>query len=159
VCLIRLAGHSVHRNVHVGAHVLAMSFCPAAHTSQRNNERFPESAQRILDGDGLRSCHAPRDQSSGLEMTKSFRKHALRDLADVPAQLPMSMWSLSKRKQDPGGPPADEDRTRQFRFLPHSALRSRCNLLLGAHKINLGPEIETVGVTSVAGFRLLREQS
>jgi hypothetical protein len=151
VCLTWLIRHrrSDHREVNVSAHMLGVPFRPLAHTSKRDDERFSKSAQRILDSDGLLACDAPRDQSSGLEITKSSRQHALRYIYKAPAQFPVSMRSLFERKQNLGGPSADEDRGCR-------AFRSRYNLMLIAHDLNLRLDIETVGVTSVAGFRWTR---
>ena len=91
--------------------------CPAAHTSEWSDDRLSQLRQGILDRDGLRSRHAPRDQSCGFEIAKSSGKHPLGDASEVSAQLPVSMRSLLQRKQDLGGPSADKNRGGRLRSL------------------------------------------
>jgi hypothetical protein len=47
--------------VHVSTHMPAVSFCPAAHTSEWSDECPSQLGQGILDSNGFRSRHAPRD--------------------------------------------------------------------------------------------------
>ncbi len=99
-------------------------------------------------------------------MAKSSRKHALRYAPQVPAQLAVAMRSLLEREQDHGGPSADKNRWRRFRFThlhrchclacPCLLVRSHVNLFVIAHKLNLARDWQGVGVTSVAGFRWIR---
>lgn len=102
---------------HVGAHVPAVPFCPAAHTPEWSDECPSELCQGILDSDGLRFRHALCDQSRGFETAKSSGEHALRNASKVTAQLPVTIGPLLQREQNLGCPPADEDRRRQFRSL------------------------------------------
>src|SRR5437588_11672623 len=103
--------------VHVSTHIPVVSFCPAAHTAEWSDDRLSQLRQGILDRDGLRSRHAPRDQSGGFEIAKSSGKHPLGDASEVSAQLAVSMRSLLQRKQDLGGPSADKNRGGHFRSL------------------------------------------
>jgi hypothetical protein len=91
-------------------------------------------------------------------MAKSSGKHALRDTPHAPAQLPVAMRSLLEREQDHGGPSADKNRYRRFRFvhLPRCHCLACPCLLVIAHKLNLARDWQGVGVTSVAGFRWIR---
>src|SRR5579863_51642 len=102
---------------HVGADVPAVQSCPAAHTPQWSDERPSELSQRILDRDGLRFRHALCNQSCGFKIAKSSGEHALRNASEVTAQLPVTIGPLLQREQNPGRPPADEDRRRKFRSL------------------------------------------
>jgi hypothetical protein len=93
--------------MHAGAHVPAMSSCPATHTGERSDYRPSQWSQRVLDRNDLHSCYALGDQSCGFEIAKSSRKHPLGNTPEVATQLPMSMRPLSQRKQNFGGPSAD----------------------------------------------------
>jgi hypothetical protein len=148
--------------MHVRAHVPAVKFRPVAHTFEWYDDRSSELAQGVLDRNGLRSRDAPCNQSCGFEIAKSSCQHALGDAPEMAAQLPMSMRPLPKRKQNLGRPPTDKYRRRCFRSL-HSVhilsfvLRSGpARTRLSCHKINLRPNVEMVGVTSVSGFRWTR---
>jgi hypothetical protein len=69
----------------------------------------------------------------------------LGNIANVTPQFPMPVRPFFQGEKDLGRPSADKDRI--------AAFCSRYNLVLGAHEINLTPDIETMGVTSVAGFQ------
>jgi len=145
--------------MHVGAHILAVSFGPMAHTPEWRDDRPSQLSQRILEGPGPRSGRAPGDQSRGFQIAQSSGEHALGDVSNVAAQLPVPVRSFFQREEDLRRPSADKDRARLFDVcdifvvpLPAS-LSSRYNLVLGAHEINLALNVEMLGVTSVAGFQ------
>jgi hypothetical protein len=102
-------GPACFRAVHVGAHCCLVPFRPPAHTPERPDDCPSEFAQRILDGKGLRSHHAPRNQTGGFEIAKSSGEHTLRDVSQVVAQFPVPVRLLLKKKQNAGRPSADEN--------------------------------------------------
>jgi hypothetical protein len=112
------------RKVHASSHIPAVSFCPAAHSSEWGDDCPSQSGQGILDSNGLRTRHALGDEPYGFEIAKRSGKHALRDASEMSAQLPVSMRLLFERKQYPGCPPADKDRRGTVRSLHclHSVL-------------------------------------
>ena len=112
------------RRVHVSTHIPAVSICPAAHTCEWSDDCPSQLGQGILDSNGLRARHSPDDEPCGFEIAKASGKHTLRDASEVAAQLPVSMRSIFKRKQNLGCPPADKDRRGSLRSLHflHSVL-------------------------------------
>jgi hypothetical protein len=130
---------------HVGADILVVSFGPTAHTPEWRDDRPSQLGQRILEGPGPRSGHAPGDQSRGFQIAQSSGKHVLGNVSNVAAQLPVPVRPFFQREEDLRRPSADKDRAA-------ASLRSRYNLVLGAHEINLALNAEMPGVTSVAGF-------
>jgi hypothetical protein len=130
---------------HAGADVLAVSFGPTAHPAEWHYDRPSQLRQRILEGPGPRSCRAPGDQSRGFQIPQRSSKHAPGNVSNVAAQLPVPVRPFFQREKDLRRPSADKDRVA-------ASLRSRYNLVFAAHEINLTPDIETMGVTSVAGF-------
>jgi hypothetical protein len=145
--------------MHVGAHILAVSFGPTAHTPEWPDDRPAKTGQRILEGPGPRSGRAPGDQSRRFQIAQSSGEHALGNVSHVAAQLPVPVRPFFQREEDLRRPSADKDRARVFdpRGIFVAALaasfRSRYNPLLGAHEINLTRNVEMPGVTSVAGFQ------
>jgi hypothetical protein len=85
------------------------------------------------------------------------------DISNVAAQLPVPVGPIFRekrqREEDPRRPFADKDRTRPFDaghlsvVALAASFRSRNNLVLCAHEINLTWNVEMLGVTSVAGFQ------
>ena len=132
--------------MHIGAHILAVSFGPTAHGPQWRDDRPSQLGQRILEGPGPRSGRAPGDQSCGFQIAQSSGKHAPGNVSNGAAQLPMPVGPFFQREKDLRRPSADKDRVA-------ASFRSRYNLVFGAHEINLTPNIEMLGVTSVARFR------
>ena len=148
--------------MHVGAHILAVSFGPTAHTPERHDDRPSHLGQRILEGLGPRSGRAPVDQSRGFQIAQSSGKHALGNVSNVAAQLPVPVRPFFQREEDLRRPSADKDRARLFDACGivvvalAVSFRSRYNLVLVAHEINLTLNVEMLGVTSVAGFQWTR---
>jgi hypothetical protein len=147
------------RKMHVGAHILAVSFGPTAHTPEWRDDRPSQLGQRILKGLGPRSVRAPGDQSRRFQIAQRSGKHALGNVSNVAVQLPVPVRPFFQREEDLWRPSADKDRVRLFDacgiFVVALAVSfsSRYNLVLGAHEINLTLNIEMLGVTSVAGFQ------
>jgi hypothetical protein len=147
------------RKIHVGAHILAISFGPTAHTPEWRDVRPSQPAQRILERSGPRSGRAPCDQSPGFQIAQSSGKHALGNVSNVAAQLPVPVRPFFQREEDLRRPSSDKDRAWLFDacgiFIVALAasLRSRYNLVLGAHEINLALNVAMPGVTSLAGFQ------
>jgi hypothetical protein len=79
---------------HVSTDVPAVSFRPAAHTSEWSDECPSQLGQGILDSNGLRSGHAPGDQSRGFKIAESSSKHMLGDDSNMATQLPVPIRSL-----------------------------------------------------------------
>ena len=140
--------------MHVGAHFLAVSFGPTAHTPEWRDDRPSQLGQRILEGPSPRSGGAPGDQSRGFQIAQSSGKHALGNVSNVAAQLPVPVRPFFQREEDLRRPSADEDRARLF-----DACGSRYTLVFVAHEINLTLNVGMLGVTSVAGFRSAQAQS
>jgi hypothetical protein len=46
---------------HFGAQVLAVALCPAAHAPEWTDDCLSQLRQRVLDSNGFRLRHAPRD--------------------------------------------------------------------------------------------------
>ena len=151
--------------MHVGAHILAVSFGPPAHTPEWRDNRPSQLGQRILEGPGPRSGRAPGDQSREFQIAQSSGKHALGNVSNVAPQLPVPVRSFFQREEDLRRPSADKDRARLFDACGifvvalAASLSSRYHLVLGAHEINLTLNVEMLGVTSVAGFRSAQAQS
>jgi hypothetical protein len=147
------------RKMHVGAHILAVSFGPTAHTPEWRDDRPSQLGQRILEGPGPRSGRAPDDQSRGFQIAQSSGKHALGNVSNVAAQVPVPVRPFFQREEDLRRPSADKDRAQLvyacciFVVALAAFLSSRYNLVLGAHEINLTRNVEMLGVTSVAGFQ------
>jgi hypothetical protein len=145
--------------MHVGAHILAVSFGPTAHTPEWRDDRPSQLGQRILEGPGPRSGRAPGDQSRGFQIAQSSGKHVLGNVFNVAAQLPVPVRPFFQREEDLRRPSADKDRARLFDawgvfvVALGVSLSSRYNLMLSAHEINLALNAEMLGVTSVAGFQ------
>ena len=152
-------GICVYLKMHIGAHILAVSFGPTAHTPKRHDDRLSQLGQRILEGPGPRSGRAPGDQSRGFQVAQSSGEHVLGNFSNVAAQFSVPVRPFSQREEDLRRPFADKDRTRLFDARRISvvaiaaSLRSRHNLVLCAHEINLAWNVEMLGVTSVAGFQ------
>jgi hypothetical protein len=136
--------------MHAGAHILAVSFGPTAHTPEWRDDRPSQLGQRILEGPGPRSGRAPGDQSRGFQIAQSSGKHALGNVAKVAVQLPVPVRPFFQREEDRRRPPADKNRSV---VTLAASLSFRYNLVLGAHEINLTLNVEMLGVTSVAGFQ------
>ena len=130
---------------HVGADILVISFGPTAHPAERRDDRPAQLRQRILEGPGPRSGRAPRDQSRGFQIAQSSGKHALGNFPHAAPQLPVPVRPFLQREEDPRRPSADKDRVA-------ASFRSRYNLVLAAHEINLTRNVEMLGVTSMAGL-------
>ena len=145
--------------MHVCAHIFAVSFGPTAHTPEWRDDRPSQPGQRILEGPGPRSGRAPGDESRGFQIAQSSGKHALGNVSNVAAQLPVPVRPFFQREEDLRRPSADKDRARLFDargifvVALAASLSFRYNLVLGAHKINLALNVEMLGVTSVAGFQ------
>jgi hypothetical protein len=73
---------------HFGTDEPAVSFRPATHTSEWSDESPSQLGQGIFDSNGLRSGHAPGDQSSGFKIAESSSKDMLGDDSNVATQLP-----------------------------------------------------------------------
>ena len=123
---------------------------------------LPSLRQRILEGPGPRSGRAPGDQSRGFQIAQSSGKHALGNVSNVAAQLPVPVRPFFQREEDLRRPSADKDRAQLFdaciAFLFVFLLLSVLDITwcLAAHEINLTPNVEMLGVTSVAGFESTR---
>ena len=147
------------RQMHVGAHILAVTFGPTAHTPQWHDDRPSQPGQRILESSGPRSGRAPGDQSRGFQIAKSSGKHGLGNVPNVAAQLHVPVRSFFQREEDLWRPSADKDWGRLldvcgiFVVALAVSLSSRYNLVFVAHEINLALNVEMPGVTSVAGFQ------
>jgi hypothetical protein len=139
--------------MHAGAHILAVSFGPTAHTPKWRYDRPSQPGQRILEGPGPPSGRAPCDQSRGFQIAQSSGKHALGNVANVAAQVRVPVWPFFQREEDRRRPSADKNR---FVAALAALLNFRYNLVLVAHKINLTLNVEMLGVTSVAGFGWIR---
>jgi hypothetical protein len=120
------------------------------------------SLLKEFDSHGLGPGHAPGDQTSGFQIAESSGQHMLGYISDMTAQFPMSIRPLLQRKQNQRGPSADKDRSLHprpgivFLFIIRGPFRCRYNLVLAAHKTNLTPDVEMMGVTSVAGFQWIQ---
>lgn len=143
--------------MHAGAHILAVSFGPTAHTPEWRDNRPSQIGQQILEGPGPRSGHAPGDQSRGFQIAQRSGKHVLGDVSNIAAQFPVPARPYFQREEDLRRPSADKDRPRLFDacgiFVVALADSFRSLYLLGAHEINLAWNVEMPGVTSVAGFQ------
>jgi hypothetical protein len=145
--------------MHIGAHILAVSFGPTAHAPEWRDDRPSELGQRIFEGPGPRSGRAPGDQSRGFRTAQSSGKHVLGNVSNIAAQLPVPVRPFFQREEDLRRPSADKDRARLFDacgifdMAIAVSLSCRYNVVLGAHEINLTLNVEMLGVTSVAGFR------
>ena len=145
--------------MHVCPHIHAVSFGPTAHTPEWRDDRPSPLGQRILEGPGPGSGRAPGDQSRGFQIAQSSGKHALGNVSNVAAQVPVPVRPFFQREEDLRRPSADKDRAQLvdacgiFVVALAAFLSSRYNLVLGAHEINLILNVEMLGVTSVAGFQ------
>src|SRR5579864_4479566 len=100
--------------MHAGAHILAVSLGPTAHTTERRDDRPSQLGQRILEGPGPRSGRAPGDQSREFQIPQSSGKHALGNVSNVAAQVPVPVRPFFEREEDLRRPSANKDRSRLF---------------------------------------------
>src|ERR1700733_7254132 len=88
---------------------LQVALCPAAHAPEWSDDCLSRLRQRVLDSNGYRLRHAPRDYACGFEIAKRPSEHSLRDATQSSPQLQVPIGTFFERKQNLGCPSADED--------------------------------------------------